>query len=72
MTWTSPRPGRSGSVRRSSKRSFRGSPIELVSGLKDMLLSKGAWQRVATIEDLRHAQVSNKWLHHLTRAREVS
>ena len=33
--------------------------------LKDTLLSKGAWQQVTRIDDLRHAQVSHKWLHHL-------
>ena len=32
---------------------------------KDTLLSKGAWQQVTRIEDLRPAQVSHKWLYHL-------
>ena len=41
--------------------------------LKDTLFSKGAWQQVTRIEDLRHAQVSPQvalttWM----RAREVS
>ena len=31
--------------------------------LKDTLLSKGAWQQVTRIEDLRHAQVSHKSLY---------
>ena len=33
--------------------------------LKVSLLSKGAWQQVTRIEDLCHAQVSQKWLYHL-------
>ena len=33
--------------------------------LKDTLLSKGASQQVARIEDLCHAQVSHKWPYHL-------
>ena len=33
--------------------------------LKDALLSNGAWQQVARMEDLCHTQVSHKCLHHL-------
>ena len=33
--------------------------------LKDPLVPKGVWQQVTRIEDLRHAQVSHKWLCHL-------
>ena len=54
-TWTSQRPGRADSVRRSSKRSFRGQVIGL--------FSKGAWQQQVTrIEDQCHTHVSHKWL----------
>ena len=44
-------------MRRGSKRTFRGSLIHSSP--------KGAWQQVTWIEDLCHAQVSHKWLHHL-------
>ena len=64
MIWTSQRPRRADSLRRSSKRSFLDSLIGL-RGLKDTLLPNGAWQHVTRIEDLCHVQVSHNSLYHL-------
>ena len=36
-----------------------------LSRLKNTLLSTGAWQQVARIEEMCHTQVSHKWLYHL-------